>query len=141
VEYLSPGLIFPGVAGGIALLLGLSALSVLPINWIGAALLLLSFAFFVLEAKFASHGILATGGVVSMILGSLLLVNGPPETRIRLTTALTVALPFAAIPLFLLSLVVRARAQEVMKGVAAMQNAIGVALTTLSPTGKVLVRG
>ena len=141
VEYLSPGLIFPGVAGGIALLLGLSALSVLPINWIGAALLLLSFAFFVLEAKFASHGILGTGGVVAMILGSLLLVNGPPETRIRLTTALTVALPFAAITLFLVSLVVRARAQQVMTGVAAMQNAIGVALTTLSPTGKVLVRG
>jgi membrane-bound serine protease (ClpP class) len=59
IEFLSPGLIFPGVAGGIMLLLGLSALSVLPINWAGAALLLLSFAFFVLEAKFASHGILA----------------------------------------------------------------------------------
>ncbi len=141
VEYLSPGLVFPGVAGGILLLLGLSGLSVLPINWIGAALLLLSFAFFVLEAKFASHGILGTGGVVAMILGSLILVNGPPEMRIRVSTALTVALPFAAITLFLVSLVVRARAQEVMTGVAAMQNAIGVALTALSPAGRVLVRG
>src|SRR5439155_7197666 len=79
VEYLSPGLIFPGVAGGIMLLLGLSALSVLPINWAGAGLLLLSFAFFVLEAKFVSHGILAAGAVAAMIMGSLLLVNGPPE--------------------------------------------------------------
>jgi membrane-bound serine protease (ClpP class) len=141
VEYLSPGLIFPGVAGGIVLLLGLSALSVLPINWIGAALLLLSFAFFVLEAKFASHGILGTGGVVAMILGSLLLIHGPPEMRIRLSTALTVALPVAAITFFLLSLIVRVRAQEVITGVAAMQNAIGVTLTALSPTGQVLVRG
>jgi membrane-bound serine protease (ClpP class) len=141
VEYLSPGLIFPGVGGGIVLLLGLSALSVLPINWLGAALLLLSFAFFVLETKFASHGILGTGGVIAMILGSLLLINGPPEMRIRVSTSLTIALPVAAIIFFLVSLVVRARAQEVMTGVAAMQNAIGVALTALSPTGKVLVRG
>jgi len=141
VEYVSPGLIFPGVAGGILLLFGLSALSVLPINWTGAALLLLALAFFVLEAKFASHGILGTGGAVAMVLGALLLINGPPEMRIRLSTALTVALPFAAITLFLVSLVVRARAQDVMTGMGAMQNMTGVAVTALSPTGQVLVRG
>jgi membrane-bound serine protease (ClpP class) len=141
VEYLSPGLIFPGVAGGIMLLLGLSALSVLPINWAGAALLLLSFAFFVLEAKFASHGILGAGAVAAMIVGSLLLINGPPEMKIRISTALTLALPFAAIAIFLVSLVVRARALEVMTGAAGMQNTIGVALTALSPQGKVFVRG
>jgi membrane-bound serine protease (ClpP class) len=76
-----------------------------------------------------------------MILGALLLVNGPPEMRIRLSTALTVALPFAAITLFLVSLVVRARSQKVMTGTAAMQNTIGIALTALSPAGQVLVRG
>jgi membrane-bound serine protease (ClpP class) len=141
LEYLSPGLIFPGVAGGILFLLALSALSLLSINWTGAALLLLSFAFFVLEAKFASHGILGIGGVVAMILGSLLLVNGPPEMRIRISTALAVSLPFAAITLFLMSLVVRARTQKVMTGTTAMQNMVGVALTALSPSGQVLVRG
>jgi membrane-bound serine protease (ClpP class) len=141
VEYLSPGLIFPGVAGGIILLLGLSALSVLPINWTGAALLLLSLAFFVLEAKFTSHGILAAGGIAAMILGSLLLINGPPEMRIRISTALSVALPFAAIAIFLVSLVMRSRAQKVMTGAAAMQNTIGVALTALSPQGKVFIHG
>jgi membrane-bound serine protease (ClpP class) len=141
VEYLSPGLIFPGVAGGILLLLGLSALSMLPISWTGAALLLLSFVFFILEAKFASHGILGTGGAVAMVLGSLLLINGPPEMRIRVSTALAVALPFAAITIFLVLLVVRARAQRVTTGMGAMRNMIGVALTGLSPTGKVFVRG
>jgi len=141
LEYLSPGLIFPGVAGGIFLLLGLSALSMLPINWTGAALLLLSFAFFVLEAKFASHGILGIGGVVAMILGALLLINGPPEIRIRVSTALTVSLPFGAVTLFLVSLVVRARAQKVVTGVTAMQNMVGLALTALSPAGQVLIRG
>ncbi len=141
VEYLSPGLIFPGVAGGILLLLGLSALSVLPINWTGAALLLLSFAFFVLEIKFASHGILGVGGVVAMILGSLLLIKGPPGMRIRVSTAFAVSLPFAVIILFLVSLVVRARSQKAMTGMTAMQNAVGVALTSLCPAGQVLVRG
>ena len=62
VEFSSPGLIVPGVLGAILVLLGLSALSVLPINWLGAALLLLAFALFVLEAKFATHGILGAGG-------------------------------------------------------------------------------
>jgi membrane-bound serine protease (ClpP class) len=141
LEFLSPGLIFPGVAGGIMAVLGLSALSVLPINWAGVALLLLSFAFFVLEAKFTSHGILAAGGVAAMVLGALLLVNGPPEMRIRTATALSVALPFAAIAIFLVSLVVRARGQKVTTGTVAMENTIGVALTALSPRGKVFVHG
>jgi len=122
-------------------LLGLSALSVLPTNWTGAALLLLSFAFFVLEIKFTLHGILGIGGAVAMILGSLLLVKGPPEMRIRLSTSLAVSLPFAAITLFLVLLVVRVRAQEVMTGMTAMQNTVGVTLTALSPAGQVLVRG
>jgi membrane-bound serine protease (ClpP class) len=141
IEFLSPGLIFPGVAGGILVMLALSAISVLPINWAGVGLLVLSFAFFVLEAKFVSHGILAAGGVVAMVMGSLLLVNGPPEMKIRMSTALTVALPFAAITVFLVSLVVRARAQKVVTGAAAMQSAIGVALTALAPHGKVFVHG
>ena len=141
VEYLSPGLIFPGVAGAILLVLGLSALSVLSINWTGVVLLLLSFTFLALEAKFASHGILGTGGAIAMILGALLLINGPPEMRIRVTTALAVALPFAAITLFLVSLAIRARAQKVMTGAGAMQSTIGVALTELCPRGRVFIRG
>jgi membrane-bound serine protease (ClpP class) len=64
VEFTSPGLIVPGILGAIMALLGLSALSVLPINWLGAALLLLAFALFILEAKFATHGILGAGGAL-----------------------------------------------------------------------------
>jgi membrane-bound serine protease (ClpP class) len=141
VEFSSPGLIFPGVGGGILILLGLSGLSVLPLNWVGVALLLLAVSFFVLELKFASHGILGAGGVVAMILGSLFLINGPPEMRVRLGTALAVTLPFAAVTAGLLSLVVRARAQRVATGPDAMLNTIGVALTPLSPEGKVFVHG
>ena len=141
VEFSAPGLIFPGVAGGILALLGLSALAVLPINWIGAALLVLGAAMFVLEAKIASHGVLGVGGTLAMVLGALLLINGPPEVRIRLSTALAVSVPFALITMFLVSLVIRARANKVVTGDAAMLNQIGLAFTALAPAGKVFVHG
>ena len=139
-EFQAPGLIFPGVAGGIALLLGLSSLAVMPINWAGAALLILAVALFVLEAKFASHGILGTGGTVAMVLGSLLLINGPPELRIRLATALAVSVPFALITMFLVSLAIQARRQKVVTG-GALAGEIGQARTALAPAGKVFLRG
>lgn len=141
VEFTSPGTIFPGVAGGILVLLALSSLAVLPISWVGVALLLLSIALFVLEAKFTSHGVLGLGGTIAMILGAVLLVNGPPEMRIHLTTAVSVAVPFALITVFLVSIVVRARANKVITGNSGMIDAVGIAQTTLSPGGKILIRG
>jgi membrane-bound serine protease (ClpP class) len=141
VEFSAPGLIFPGVAGGILALLGLSSLAVLPINWAGAALLILGAALFILEAKFASHGILGVGGTVAMILGAVLLINGPPEVRIHLSTALAVSVPFALITMFLVSLVMRARANKVVMGGGGLLNLTGQAFTTLAPSGKVFVHG
>jgi membrane-bound serine protease (ClpP class) len=141
VEFTSPGLIFPGIAGGILALLGLSSLSILPINWAGVGLLVLSVAFFVLEAKFSSHGMLGIGGTISMVLGALLLVNGPPEMRIHLSTALAVAIPFAAITMFLVSVVIKARRNKVLTGPEGMIGQLGIAQTALEPEGQVLVRG
>jgi membrane-bound serine protease (ClpP class) len=139
-EFQAPGLIFPGVAGGILLLLGLSSLAVMPINWVGAALLILAAALFILEAKFASHGVLGTGGTVAMVLGSMLLISGPPELRIRLSTALAVSVPFALITMFLVSLALQARRQKVVTG-GALAGEIGQARTALAPAGKVFLRG
>jgi membrane-bound serine protease (ClpP class) len=142
IEFSTPGLILPGVAGGILVLLGLSALSVLPINWIGVALLVLSVALFVLEAKLASHGILGAGGAVAMILGAVLLVDSPlPEMRVHLSTAVALALPFTIITVFLLTLILRARSNKVVTGTAGMLGEIGVAHTPLAPSGKVFVHG
>ena len=141
VEFQAPGLIVPGVAGGILLLLGLSSLAVLPINWVGAALLVLAVALFVLEAKFASHGILGTGGAVAMVLGAVYLINGPPELRIHLSTALAVSLPFALITMFLVTLVIRARAYPSRMGQPALVNQIAQARTALDPAGTVFVHG
>jgi membrane-bound serine protease (ClpP class) len=141
VEFSSPGTIFPGVAGAILALLGLSALSVLPINWVGAALLILALALFVLEAKFTSHGILGVGGTVAMILGAMLLIEAPPEFRIHFATAASVAIPFAIITMFLVSIVVRARRNKVITGEQGMIDSVGEARTSLEPEGKVFVNG
>jgi membrane-bound serine protease (ClpP class) len=141
VEFSSPGIIVAGVAGGILLLLGLSGLAVLPINWIGAALLILGAALFVLEAKFASHGVLGGGGTIAMILGALLLINGPPEVRIHLSTALATTIPFALITMFLVSLVVKARANKALMANGGLIDEIGEARTELAPQGKVFVHG
>jgi membrane-bound serine protease (ClpP class) len=141
VEFSAPGLIFPGIAGGILLLLGLSSLSVLPINWVGAALLLLGVSLFVLEAKFASHGILGIGGTVAMVLGAMLLVNGPPEMRIHLMTALSVSVPFALITMFLVTLVIRARANKAVMGPNTLVDQIAEARTALTPSGTVFLQG
>jgi membrane-bound serine protease (ClpP class) len=142
IEFHSPGLVAPGVIGAIMVLMGLSALSVLPINWVGAALLLLAAALFILEAKFATHGVLAVGGAVSMILGALLLIESPlPELRIHLSTAIGITLPFAIITTFLVTLVVRARANKVITGSAGMVDEIGIAHTPLAPAGKVFIHG
>ena len=141
VEFSSPGLIFAGVGGAILFLLGLSSLTILPINWVGVALLLLSVTLFVLEAKFASHGVLGIGANISMILGAVLLINGPPEIRIHPTTAVAVAIPFAAITMFLVSIVIQARRNKVLTGAGGMVGEVGVTRTALEPEGQVLVRG
>ena len=122
-------------------LLGLSSLAVLPINWIGVALLLLAATLFALEAKIASHGVLGVGGTVAMVLGALLLIDGPPELRVRFSTALAVSLPFAAITIFLMSLAIRARRNKVITGEEGMLFEIGQARTALEPSGKVFVHG
>lgn len=140
-EFTQPGMILPGVSGAILLLLGLLALSVLPINFAAVGLLVLAVVLFVLEAKIVSHGILATGGVVAMVLGAVLLVEGPPELRIRWATALAVSIPFGIITVFLLSLVIRARLRPPATGMEAMPGETGIAQTPLNPAGTVFVRG
>jgi len=142
LEFNSPGLIVPGVAGAIMVLLGLSAISVLPISWLGASLLLLAFGLFILEAKFATHGILGVGGAIAMVLGAVMLVDSPlPEMRVHWATAIALALPFSLITIFLLSLVMRARRNKVDTGREGMIGETGAAITELAPEGKIFIHG
>jgi len=116
--------------------------SVLPINWIGAALLIAGGAMFVLEAKLTSHGVLALGGTVALILGAVMLIDSSsPEMRIHWSTAIAAAIPFSAITVLLLTLVVRARRNKIETGSEGMLGQVGSAITTLAPEGTVFVHG
>ncbi|HTS27447.1 MAG TPA: NfeD family protein [Bryobacteraceae bacterium] len=142
LELHSPGLILPGVLGALLVLLGLAAIALLPINWLGAALMTLAFALFILEAKITSHGVLGAGGAVALILGALMLIDSPvPEMRIRPEVAVAVALPFAIITTMLLTLVLRARRGRIVTGSEGMIGEIGITAGPLAPAGKVFVHG
>ncbi|PYR81629.1 MAG: serine protease [Acidobacteria bacterium] len=142
VEITHPGLILPGVIGGISLILALFAFNMLPVNWAGAALILLAIVLFVLEATVTSHGILAIGGIVAMIAGGLMLVQGPiPQLRIRLSTTLAVALPLSIITVLLVRLVYLSHQTKSTTGGEGMIGEEGVAKTDIHTGGKVLVHG
>jgi membrane-bound serine protease (ClpP class) len=110
VEFSHPGMFAPGVIGGIALVLALFAMHMLPVNFTGLLLIIVAFVFFVLEAKFPTHGVLGVGGVIAMVLGALMLIRSPfTGMGVSLSTALGVALPFAVIIVILMRLVLRSR--------------------------------
>ncbi|QOY87059.1 NfeD family protein [Paludibaculum fermentans] len=142
IEFSTPGLFLPGVAGALMLLTGLFSLSVLPLSWSGAALLLLAVAFFGLELKFPTHGVLGAGGAVAMVFGALLLVDSPlPELRVHLSTALALVLPFTAITAFLVAIAVRARLSAPATGRETYLGARAVTLSPLQPEGQILFHG
>ncbi|MGH9863340.1 MAG: NfeD family protein [Candidatus Acidiferrales bacterium] len=111
IEFNHPGFILAGVTGGICLVLALFALHLLPVNYAAVLLIVLSVALFILEAFYASHGVLAAGGIVAMVLGAMMLIESPPipELQVRWQLALAVAVPFAVITVLLLRLVLRSR--------------------------------
>jgi membrane-bound serine protease (ClpP class) len=142
IEFTHPGLIAPGVVGALSLVLALYAFNLLPINILGVLLILLAIGLFILEANVTSHGALAAGGIVAMVIGALILVDSPwPEARIRLSTALGVTLPLAAVIIILMRFALAAQRRKVVTGQAGMIDAVGVAQTDLDPEGKVMVRG
>lgn len=142
IEFTHPGVIVPGVAGIIMIAVSLFALSLLPLNWAAAGLLLLAFILFILEAKFPSHGVLAIGGVVSMVIGAVFLVDtSVPALQVHWSVALGVALPMAGITVFLMRLVLRARANKVRTGAQGMVGALAIVRTALAPEGTVRIHG
>jgi membrane-bound serine protease (ClpP class) len=142
VEFNHPGAVIPGTVGVVFLLLAAFSLNLLPIRFAALVLILGSFALFALEAKFATHGVLTIGGIALLVIGGLLLVDGPiPEMRVRLATALAVSVPLGIITAFLMSIAVRARRNKVVTGQQGLIGEIGTAETPLSPSGKVFVHG
>jgi len=140
-EFTHPGVIAPGVIGGICAVLALYAMHLLPVNFAGVVLILLAFALFILEAKFASHGVLLLGGIVSMLLGAIFLIRSPlTPGGVSLGVALGVTLPVAILTVFLMRLVLKSRGWKTATGKEEMLGAEGVVTSALSSQGEGMVR-
>jgi membrane-bound serine protease (ClpP class) len=135
-EFTHPGVFAPGVIGGISLVLALFAMHMLPVNLAGIVLICLAFGLFVLEAKFPTHGVLGVGGVVSMVLGALILVRSPlTGGGVSLAAALGVALPFAVIVIILMRFVIRSRTWKTTTGREELVGEEGVVTESASAVG------
>lgn len=143
-ELYNPGAIFPGVIGAISLLLAFYSLATLPVNYAGVALILLAVIMFLLEIKVISHGLLAIGGVISLLLGSLMLFEGDsPLDAVALSWQVVAAVTVATTAFFLVAvgLGLRAQRRKPTTGMQGMIGASGIAITDLQPEGAVRVHG
>ncbi|HET9166777.1 MAG TPA: nodulation protein NfeD [Candidatus Angelobacter sp.] len=141
-EFNHPGAILPGVVGFIAVAISLYTLQLLPLRSMALVMIIASFAMFVLEAKLQTHGIVGTGGIVLMVLGALLLVDGPiPQMRVQLWAALAVAVPIGIITIFLMTIALKARRNKVVTGEQGMIGEVAIVCAPLTPSGKVFVQG
>ena len=142
IEFYNPGLIFPGVAGAICLLLGLVSLQILPFNYAGLALLLLSIILFVSEIYVTSYGLLSIGGITSFILGALLLFD-TPESDVRVGFSVVIGAA-SAIGLFFLYVgyyLLKAQRSRVAVGFEGLLGEEGVATTSVERYGKIFIHG
>jgi membrane-bound serine protease (ClpP class) len=141
-ELSNPGAILPGVVGGIFLILAFYALQMLPINFAGLALILFAIILFIAEIKVVSHGLLAVGGVISLLLGSLMLIESPAEyMRISLTVIIPAVVVSGGFFIFAVTMAIRARLTKPTTGMEGLIGEIGVVSTPLTPEGKVAIHG
>jgi membrane-bound serine protease (ClpP class) len=141
-ELMHPGAVLPGVVGAICLILGFYGLSVLPVNYAGLALILLSVIFFILEIKVVSYGMLTVAGVICLVFGSLMLFKSP-EPALRVSVELIAMLAAFALLVvgFLAFMALRAQRRPVRTGAEGLIREIGTARSSLNPRGKVFVHG
>jgi membrane-bound serine protease (ClpP class) len=141
-ELASPGAVVPGVIGGISLILAFFAFQTLPINWAGLLLILFGIVLLIAEIKIASHGVLTIGGIIAIVLGSVMLVNTPElPLRVSWTVIVPVVAVTAGMFVFAVSAGVRAQLSRPTTGTAGLLHEVGVAKTPLDPAGQVLVHG
>ena len=141
-EFAHPGVILPGVVGGISLILAFFALQTLPVNYAGVLLILFGIILFIAEIKVISHGLLTVGGIISLVLGSLLLFESPdPALRVSwsvmIPTLTVISLFFAGI----IALVMKAQMRTRRTGKEGMVGEEGTAVTDIHETGKVFIKG
>lgn len=143
LEFYHPGGILPGVVGVICLVLGLYGLHTLPINYAGAALILLAIILFIAEIKIVSHGLLTVGGVISLLLGSFMLINEDSSlegARISSSVIISTAIIISLLFVFLAYLVIKARRRKVVSGEPEMIGEIGEVIDEISGNGEGAVK-
>lgn len=142
MELYNPGLIFPGVAGGICLLLSFFALQVLPVNYVGILLILLSVVLFILELKVQSFGMLSVGAIISLTLGSVMLFEtGELAMRVSWAVIIPTVAAVSSFFIFALGLVVKAWMGKPRTGKQGLLGEHGVALTDIDRDGKISLHG
>jgi membrane-bound serine protease (ClpP class) len=141
-EFAHPGVVLPGVIGAICLLLAFFAFQTLPINFIGILLIFLAFIFFILEFKVTSYGLLSVAGLVSLLLGGMMLFRGGEggvniSWSVLIPTVVIISLFFMVVA----GIVFRSHLRRSMTGTSGMVGERGVAYTPLNPEGQVFVHG
>ena len=141
-ELYSPGAILPGIVGAISLILAFYSFQSLPVNYAGVLLFLLGIVFFILEASVTSYGLLAIGGVISMLIGSVMLIKTDAEfLRISWSVIVPVVTLAALFAFVIFGLGVKAMRRQPMTGREEMVGLVGIVKTALAPQGQLAVRG
>jgi len=141
-ELANPGVILPGVIGGISLILAFFAFQSLPLNFAGLLLILFGIVLLVAEIKVVSHGVLTIGGIIAILLGSVMLIDTPEVSlRVSWLVILPVVAATAGIFAFAVSAGIRAQLRRPATGSEGLVGEVGVTRTTLDPEGQVFVRG
>ena len=141
VEISNPGLVFPGVAGGISLFLAFYSLGVLDAYWGGIALILLAVGLFIAEYFTTAFGLLTAGGIASLVMGSLILFSHSPGIEVNRGLIAGVTAGVTAFAIFVLGAIIRGQRRRKATGAEGMIGTVAIAKTPLDPTGTVLAQG
>ncbi len=141
-ELSNPGSVLPGIVGVIFLILAFFAMQTLPLNYAGLMLIIFAIILFLLEIKVVSYGLLSIGGVISMLLGSLMLFDSPePFFKVSLSVILPAVILTAAFFLFAIGFGLKAQKQKPVSGAEGIIGEVGVAIEKISPEGRIKVHG
>ena len=140
-EISNPGLVFPGIAGGISLFLAFYSLGVLDAYWGGIALMLLAVGLLIAEYFTTAFGLLTAGGIASLVMGSLILFSHSPGIQVDIGLIIGVAVGFTAFAVFVVGAIIRGQRRRKATGAEGMIGTIAIAKTPLDPTGTVLAQG